>query len=168
MDEEDLIGDVDDIIAGKVTPAYQLVDAVARDSAVIQSKQELVCAGLHYDFPPKLAFEYALNAESHASLCERYNLSPDEFKGLQASTTFQAYVATFKKDIAEFGLGFRMRARVGAETVLDITMDMIKSDCTPPAVRATLGAQVIKWADLEPMKKQAETDSPTVNIQINV
>ena len=168
MDEEDLIGDVDDIIAGKVTPAYQLVDTVARDSAVIRSKQELVCAGLHYDFPPKLAFEYALNAESHASLCERYNLSSDEFKGLQASTAFQAYVATFKKDIAEFGLGFRMRARVHAESALDIAMQMAHLEDTPPAVRATLLAQVVKWADLEPMKKQAETDSPTVNIQINV
>lgn len=164
---DDLIDDVDNIIEGNSTPAFQMTDSVARDSAIIQSKQELAtCA--HQEFPPKLAFEYALNTESHESLRNRYKLSAEKFKALQEYPAFQAYVASFKKDIADFGLGFRMRARVYAESALDIAMDMAKSEDTPHAVRAGLVEKLVKWADQEPAKKQSDVDTTTVNIQINV
>lgn len=162
-----LMGDVDDIIEGKSTPAYKMTDSVARDSAIIQSKQELATC-VHQDFPPKLAFEYALNSESHASLRDRYNISEEKFKALQEYPAFQAYVASFKKDIAEFGLGFRMRARVHAESALEIAMDMAKSEDTPHLVRANLLSKIVQWADQEPVQKKAEVDTTTVNIQINI
>lgn len=104
-------------------------------------------------FPPKLAFEVALDIEELEVLFARYGLQGEEAVALAGSSVFAAKVREYKTEIVESGVSFRLKAKLQAEDLLTTSYHLARDPLVPAAVRADLIQWTAKMADLEPAKK---------------
>lgn len=151
-------------------PLLQEADAILNGES--EATPEMATALVEYngpiDFPPRLAYEVALQVQSLPQLSERYDISIPDLKELMTAPHFKGYVAAFRNDIKEHGLGFRMRARAAAEDALDMAIELLKDKDVDAETRRKVSGDIVKWAGLEPTKEKPVDTAPVVNVQINL
>lgn len=133
---------------------------------------DLVLNPLHTLWSDRLAFDVALRLEGSGEeledIVERHDVTVEELKKFCKDKQFEARVETWRKEIKEKGMTFRLKARVQAEELLKTSWLMIQSPDVSPAVRADLIKQTVKWAGLEVSDKESDIGGGGVSITINL
>lgn len=102
---------------------------------------------------PRLPLDVALNIYSPDEIASRYGLELEQFNDFLCTPAFHMQVAQFKKELEETGEGFRAKARVQAEILMETSFVMAQNADTPASVRADLIKSTVEWAGLKPSGK---------------
>lgn len=121
-----------------------------------------------FGFDHRLAFEIALGVHDEHDVLLRYGLEAEQYRAIAETSLFQQAVADYKKQIMESGVGFKAKARIQAEALLDTAWDIIHNPSTPASVRKTMIDSVVQWAEYDGKKGDKSSDSVQVNLQINM
>jgi hypothetical protein len=106
------------------------------------------------EWSDRMALDLALILEGSgdqvSDLLNHYRITGDDLKRFSADKIFKTRVAHFRREIATEGLGFRMKARVQAEELLQTSWNLIHDPSVSPNVKSDLIKSTVKWAGLEP------------------
>lgn len=98
-------------------------------------------------------------------ILKRYNLSMDAYERLAKSKEFMRELSTTVRDIKENGVSFYQKAKIQAESYLDVLDELVYDKLTPASVRLETIRSTVLWAKLVPKDNKEDT---TANTQINV
>jgi hypothetical protein len=112
-------------------------------------------------WPPSLPLELALRERQPHELCAAYGISRDEWARLRADPLFQAAVGRSVDQLKQDGMGFKLKAQLQSEGLLQESWRLIHDPDTPANVRAELIKTTWKYAGYEPEK--ASDNGPTQN-----
>ena len=119
-------------------------------------------------FDPRIAYELALKIDEPGVVFERYGIDQDEALRLLHLPAFADAIRKFDAEIKEHGIGFRTKARIIAEELLEHAHDIAVDPHQSGAVRADL----IKWAakvgDLEPAPKKGDATDTAARYQFQI
>lgn len=121
-------------------------------------------------FPALLPVELALNVAPVEDVCAAYGLSRQDFEALAQHPAFvQAYAAAVES-LKQDGMRFKVKAQLQAEELLGQSWKLIHDVDTPPAVKAALIKDTVRWAGYEPKGATAASDAggTGLSIQINL
>jgi len=117
---------------------------------------------------PRLILDLALSIESTEQILERYAVSEQEYDAFLKMPAFRRDLALTMKEVRENGLSFKHKARVQAESYLEVLDQLVYSESTPSGVRLDGIKQAVTWANLIPKDEKGEAQSQSqINIQIN-
>jgi len=123
----------------------------------------------------RLAFDIAMRLENSGEpldeILRRHNLQPQAILDLNTDQTFLRRVATYRDEIREKGVTFRLKARAQAEELLRTSWLLIHNPDVSPAVKADLIKSTVRWAGLEPpppARENGDGVSGGVKITINL
>jgi len=127
----------------------------------------------HTKWSNRLAFDIALmlegSGETLDELKERHSVSADDVLVFNKDPVFLKQVNSYRDDIKEKGMTFKLKARAQAEELLTTSWTLIHSPEVSPAVKADLIKSTVKWGGLEPKNDTAiEGQSGGVKITINL
>jgi hypothetical protein len=101
----------------------------------------------------RLAFDVALmlegSSETLADIATRHKVTATDLQRFQQDKTFTRQVDSYREEIRDKGLTFRVKARAQAEELLTTSWLLIHNDEVSPAVKADLIKSTVKWAGLE-------------------
>ena len=118
---------------------------------------------------PRLVLDLALSIESTEQILERYAVSEQEYDAFLKMPAFRRDLALTMKEVRENGLSFKHKARVQAESYLEVLDQLVYSENTPSGVRLDGIKQAVLWSDLAPKEQKGDsnTNQQAINIQIN-
>jgi hypothetical protein len=120
-------------------------------------------------FDPKFAFEVALKYHPLKVIMQQYGVDKHTMRRLAQHPPFIMALKNFKREIAEQGVTFRMKAKMMSEDLLETAYLMAKNPQVPSSVRTDNIKSIVKWADLEPKKdSDSGAGGATFNLQINL
>jgi len=127
----------------------------------------------HTKWSNRLAFDVALMLEGSGETLDevknRHNVTPDDILIFNKDPVFLKQVNSYRDDIKEKGMTFKLKARAQAEELLTTSWTLIHSPEVSPAVKADLIKSTVKWGGLEPKNDTAvEGQSGGVKITINL
>jgi hypothetical protein len=118
----------------------------------------------------RLAFDVALmlegSGEPIAEVLKAHNASQQDFLEYSKDPVFQNKVSSYRDEIKNKGLTFKLKARAQAEELLATSWSLIHSIDVSPAVKADLIKSTVKWAGLEP--KGDDNTGPTGGVSITI
>lgn len=121
----------------------------ARQSAAHASR--LTVAGTTFDV--RLVYDLVIGLDDAATVFRRYGVSEETAAKLLGHPTFQQALKVARDDVTANGTGFRVKARVMAEDLLEEAYVIAKDSEQPANVRADLIKWAAKMGDLEPAPK---------------
>ncbi len=121
----------------------------------------------------RLAFDVALclegSGETLDEIKNRHRIGTDELLVFNRDPVFLKRVESYREEIREKGLTFRLKARAQAEELLTTSYMLIHDPAVSPAVKADLIKSTVKWAGLEPKNNEDQSASVGgVKIMINL
>jgi len=121
----------------------------------------------------RFAFDIALRLEGSGDdlteILQRHNVTAIDLLAINKDPLFLKRVASYRDDIRDKGVTFRMKARAQAEELLTTSWVLIHSPDVSAAVKADLIKSTVKWAGLEPKGDDAGAGpSGGVRITINL
>ena len=121
----------------------------------------------------RLAFDIALclegSGESLDEIKDRHRLDANHLLVFNRDPVFLKRVETYREEVKEKGLTFRLKARAQAEELLTTSYMLIHDPAVSPAVKADLIKSTVKWAGLEPKNNEEQNASVGgVKIMINL
>ena len=127
----------------------------------------------HTKWSNRLAFDIALmlegSGETLDELKERHSVTADAILVFNKDPVFLKQVNSYRDDIKEKGMTFKLKARAQAEELLTTSWTLIHSPEVSPAVKADLIKSTVKWGGLEPKNNETvEGQSGGVKITINL
>jgi hypothetical protein len=120
-------------------------------------------------YPPTLIVEIALKTTPLPDVLDSYGISPGEWEIIREDPTFLTELARTMEMLKEEGAGFKMKARLQAEALLQTSWNTIHHALTPPAVKADLIKSTMKWSgyDVPPSAQQQVAAGAGFSISIN-
>lgn len=119
----------------------------------------------------RLAFDIALRLEGSGEevdeILARHSLTPHDLLVFNKDAVFLKKVASFRDEIREKGVTFRMKARSQAEELLTTSWLLIHNPEVSAAVKADLIKSTVKWAGLEP-KNDVSDGAPAGGVRITI
>ena len=127
----------------------------------------------HTKWSNRLAFDMALMLEGSGGdldeLKDRHSVSADDVLVFNKDPVFLKQVNSYRDDIKEKGMTFKLKARAQAEELLTTSWTLIHSPDVSAAVKADLIKSTVKWGGLEPKNDVvAEGAGGGVKITINL
>jgi hypothetical protein len=127
----------------------------------------------HTKWNDRLAFDVALTLENSGETLQevmsRHNISANDILAFNGDPVFLKKVESYRTEIREKGLTFKLKARAQAEELLTTSWLLIHDPAVSPAVKADLIKSTVKWAGLEPKNDVAvEGGGGGVKITINL
>jgi len=118
---------------------------------------------------PRLILDLALAIEDTEPILERYDLSESEYQALMRTPSFRRDLALTMREVRENGLSFKHKARVQAESYLEVLDQLVYSPATPASTRLDGIKQAVTWGDLSPKEGKGGDvqQQQSINIQIN-
>jgi hypothetical protein len=118
---------------------------------------------------PRLILDLALRVDSLDDILARYSLTRQEYDKLSDVPAFRRDLAVTIRDVRENGATFRQKAKIQAESYLDVLDELVYADDTSANVRLDAIKFAVRCADLEPKETKAEAQNATqVNVNINL
>lgn len=122
---------------------------------------------------PRLAFEVALllegSGETMDDVLERHGITAMDMVQFRDDPQFIRQVQSYRDEIRDKGVTFKVKARAQAEELLTTSWQLIHDPTTTPAVKADLIKSTVRWAGLEPKNTTTEgTNTSGVRIVINM
>ena len=127
----------------------------------------------HTKWSDRLAFDMALmlegSGETLDEVKDRHSISAEDILVFQKDPVFLKKVESYRNEIREKGMTFKLKARAQAEELLTTSWTLIHNPDTSAAVKADLIKSTVKWGGLEPKNDVlAEGGSGGVKITINL
>lgn len=127
----------------------------------------------HTKWNDRLAFDVALTLEGSGETLQevmaRHNIDANAVLTFNADPVFLKKVESYRTEIRDKGLTFKLKARAQAEELLTTSWLLIHDPAVSPAVKADLIKSTVKWAGLEPKDAgPADTGGGGVRITINL
>jgi len=121
----------------------------------------------------RLAFDVALclegSGENLDEIKDRHRISASDLLVFNSDPVFLKRVESYRDEVREKGLTFRLEARAQAEELLTTSYMLIHDPAVSPAVKADLIKSTVKWAGLEPKNNEDQNASVGgVKIMINL
>lgn len=121
----------------------------------------------------RLAFDVALCLEGSGDTLDeiktRHKIDANALLAFNKDSVFLKRVETYRDEVREKGLSFRLKARAQAEELLTTSYMLIHDPAVSPAVKADLIKSTVKWAGLEPKGTEDQTaNTGGVKIMINL
>jgi len=118
---------------------------------------------------PRLILDLALAIEDTTPILERYSLSEDDYSSLMRTPSFRRDLALTMREVRENGLSFKHKARVQAESYLEVLDQLVYSPATPASTRLDGIKQAVTWGDLSPKEGKGGDvqNAQQINISIN-
>jgi hypothetical protein len=125
----------------------------------------------HTKWSNRLAFDIALalegSGESMDEIKARHSINASDLLVFNKDRVFLKQVETYRDEIKDKGLTFKMKARSQAEELLTTSWTLIHSPEVSAAVKADLIKSTVKWAGLE-TKSDEDTGAPSGGVKINI
>lgn len=126
----------------------------------------------HTKWTDRLAFDVALalegSGESLDEIKQRHRITASDLLVFNKDRVFLKHVETYRDEIRDKGLTFKLKARAQAEELLTTSWGLIHSPDVSPAVKADLIKSTVKWAGLEAKVEEANAGAAGgVKININ-
>ena len=118
---------------------------------------------------PRLILDLAIGVDGLDEILPRYDLSEQEFMILSETKPFRRELAVTMRDVRENGIPFTQKAKVQAESYLEVIDELVYSTATPANTRLEAIRSMVKWGKLEPVKdtKDDALNATQINIAIN-
>jgi hypothetical protein len=121
----------------------------------------------------RLAFDVALCLEGSGDTLDeiktRHKIDANALLAFNKDSIFLKRVETYRDEVREKGMTFRLKARAQAEELLTTSYMLIHDPAVSPAVKADLIKSTVKWAGLEPKNTEDQTaNTGGVKIMINL
>lgn len=120
----------------------------------------------------RLAFDVALclegSGESLDEIKDRHRIDADDLLVFNKDPVFLKRVETYRDEVKEKGLTFRLKARAQAEELLTTSYMLIHDPAVSPAVKADLIKSTVKWAGLEPKNTENDNNPGTGGVKIMI
>lgn len=121
----------------------------------------------------RLAFDIALRLEGSGEdiveIMARHRIVTTDLVAFNGDPVFLKKVGTFRDEIRDKGVTFKMKAKSQAEELLKTSWLLIHSPDVSAAVKADLIKSTVKWAGLEPKGDTGDSGaSGGVRIMINL
>ena len=119
---------------------------------------------------PRLVLDLALAIEDTTPILERYDLQQEDYDALMRTPSFRRDLALTMREVRENGLSFKHKARVQAESYLEVLDQLVYSPATPASTRLDGIKQAVTWGGLGPPKDGSGSEAQqaqAINIQIN-
>ena len=117
------------------------------------------------NFAFRVAYMHEGSSETMDQLCEELGVSPDQAEMWEKDTWFGERVRFWREEIIK-GLGFRLKARIQAEEMLDTSFDLVHNPDVPPQTKADLIKATVKWAGLEPTSSELGGPGASAGVSI--
>ena len=117
-------------------------------------------------WPPTLPLEIALREHTVPDICESYGIDAERWNRLRLDKTFQAAVVRYVEQLKTEGMGFRLKAQLQSEALLQTSWQIIHEPDTPAAVRADLVKAT--WKAAGHGSADATQQANAFSIQINL
>jgi hypothetical protein len=125
----------------------------------------------HTKWNDRLAFDIALmlenSGETLQEVMSRHNITANDILRFNADPVFLKKVESYRTEIRDKGLTFRLKARAQAEELLTTSWVLIHDPAVSPAVKADLIKSTVRWAGLEP-KNDVTTEPPAGGVRITI
>ena len=105
-----------------------------------------------------LAVDVALGVD-RGTICSVYDLQDHELQAILDDPRFVIQLSAIEKELEKEGMTFRLKAQMQAEALLNTSWDLVQSPHTPPAVRAGLIRDTVRWAGFDDPAKTAASAS---------
>jgi len=126
----------------------------------------------HTKWSDRLAFDIALTLEgSGETLTEvtvRHNITTQDILGYNQDPVFLKRVESYRDEIREKGLTFRLKARAQSEELLTTSWLLIHDPSVSAAVKADLIKSTVKWAGLEPKNTDNDGGNNAGGVKITI
>jgi len=127
----------------------------------------------HTKWSDRLAMDMALmlegSGETLDEVKDRHSLKAEELLIFNKDPVFLKKVESYRDEVREKGMTFKLKARAQAEELLTTSWTLIHSPDVSAAVKADLIKSTVKWGGLEPKNEvNAEGASGGVKITINL
>ena len=127
----------------------------------------------HTKWSDRLAFDVALmlegSWESMDEVKDRHKIQAEDLITFNKVQVFLKKVESYRNDIRDKGMTFKVKARAQAEELLTTSWTLIHSPDVSAAVKADLIKSTVKWGGLEPKNDVvAEGAGGGVKITINL
>jgi len=127
----------------------------------------------HTKWSDRLAFDIALRLEGSGEdlneIIQRHRINASDLFTYNTDPVFLKKVESYRNDIRDKGMTFRLKARAQAEELLTTSWLLIHSPDVSPAVKADLIKSTVKWGGLEPKGETVDTaGANSVKITINL
>tara|TARA_B100002019_G_C21207136_1_gene567311 strand:+ start:352 stop:804 length:453 start_codon:yes stop_codon:yes gene_type:complete len=100
---------------------------------------------------------------------DRHNITAEQLLVFNKDTVFLKKVESYREEVREKGMTFKLKARAQAEELLTTSWTLIHSPDVSAAVKADLIKSTVKWGGLEPKNEvSAEGTGGGVKITINL
>lgn len=120
----------------------------------------------------RLAFDIALtlegSGESLDEIKDRHKVTASDLLVFNKDPVFLKKVDSYRGDIRDKGMTFKLKARAQAEELLQTSYLLIHSPDVSPAVKADLIKSTVKWAGLEPKGDDAVVGGGVGGVKINI
>lgn len=125
----------------------------------------------HTQWSDKLAFDVALtlegSGESMNEVMSRHKISSDDLLRYNRDPVFLKKVESYREEIREKGMTFKLKARAQAEELLTTSWMLIHDPGVSPSVKADLIKSTVKWGGLEP-KNDVGADNAGGGVKISI
>jgi hypothetical protein len=120
----------------------------------------------------RLAFDVALclegSGETLDEIKDRHKIDANDLLVFNRDKVFLKRVETYREEVREKGLTFRLKARAQAEELLTTSYMLIHDPSVSPAVKADLIKSTVKWAGLEPKNTDNDGAGGTGGVKIMI
>ena len=125
----------------------------------------------HTKWSDRLTFDIALALEGSGEdldeIKDRHGVTASDLLVFNKDPVFLKRVESYREDIREKGMTFKLKARAQAEELLTTSWGLIHSPDVSPAVKADLIKSTVKWAGLEAKTEETVAGGGGVKININ-
>ena len=125
----------------------------------------------HTKWSDRLAFDVALLLEGSGETLDevknRHGISASELVVFNKDPVFLKKVESYRDEIRDKGMTFKLKARAQAEELLTTSWTLIHSPDGSPAVKADLIKSTVKWGGLEP-KNDVQTEGAGGGVKITI
>lgn len=125
----------------------------------------------HTKWSDRLAFDTALmlegSGETLDEVKDRHKVTASDILVFNKDPVFLKKVESYRDEIRDKGMTFKLKARAQAEELLTTSWSLIHSPDTSAAVKADLIKSTVKWGGLEP-KGDVTTEGTSGGVKITI
>ena len=125
----------------------------------------------HTKWPERLALDTALmlegSGETLDEVKDRHHVTAEELLVFNKDPVFLKKVKTYREEVRDKGMTFKLKARSQAEELLITSWSLIHSPDVSAAVKADLIKSTVKWGGLEP-KNEINMDGSGSGVKITI
>lgn len=126
----------------------------------------------HTKWSDRLAFDTALMLEGSGETLDevktRHGISTEDILVFNKDPIFLKKVISYRDEIREKGMTFKLKARAQAEELLTTSWTLIHNPDVSAAVKADLIKSTVKWGGLEPKNNDVVQEGAGGGVKITI